>query len=109
MENLQQTTVKSTGSTNYGPKGVKTADVKRMKREGLSNTTIAKKCGISTSAVNYHLGKKRKSKTTTEVKVRKSVNAPELSGFEADLFGTVIKLDQIPTSIERVGNRIIIK
>lgn len=109
MENQpnNQVTTKRTGYT--GRKGIKTADVKRLKRTGMSLTAISKQYGISVSAVNYHLGKKRKPRTTKTVEVRKSVSTETSMGFEADLFGTIIKLDRIPVSIEREGNRIIIK
>lgn len=109
MENQSnnQVTTKRTGFT--GRKGIKTADVKRLKRTGMSLTAISKQYGISVSAVNYHLSKKRKARTTNTAEVRKSVNTENLSGFEADLFGTIIKLDRVPVSIEREGNRIIIK
>lgn len=87
-------------------KGIKTADVKRLKREGHSIAAICNKLNVSTATVAYHLGKKRKDKGVPRVK---AAVAPVMSGFEVELFGTVIILDQAPASIERVGNRITIK
>lgn len=91
------------------PKGIKTADIKRMKREGYSTAAICNKLNVSPATVSYHLAKKRKPKADNVADVRSSVNSEELNGFEAELFGTVIKLDRVPASIERIGNRIVIK
>lgn len=109
MENLTNTPTTTNRRGYTGRKGVKTVDVKRLKRSGMSLTAIAKQYGISYSAVSYHLSKKRKPNTPKDVQVRKSVNTETPTGFEADLFGTIIKLDRVPVSIEREGNRIIIK
>jgi predicted transcriptional regulator len=107
MEN--QTNNKVTSNKQGVPKGVKTVDVKRLKRNGMTVSAIAKHIGVSSSAVSYHLGKKRKARTTNTAEVRKHVKTKTSTEFEADLFGTIIKLDRIPASIERDGNRIIIK
>ena len=88
------------------PKGIKTADVKRLKREGHSVPAICNKLGISYASVTYHLRKKRKDTGVPRVK---TAVVAESIGFEAELFGTIIKLDKVPAMIERIGNRIIIK
>lgn len=87
-------------------KGIKTAEVKRLKREGLTIRQICDALNVSHATVYHHLAKKRKDLGTTRVKAAVTT---ENTGFEAELFGTIIKLDKAPTSIERVGNRIIIK
>jgi predicted transcriptional regulator len=89
------------------PKGIKTADVKRLKRTGMSVPEISDKLGVSHQTVRYHLAKKR-----ADVGVKRNINPTPVdnnTGFEAELFGTLIKLDKTPSSIERVGNRIVIK
>lgn len=89
------------------PKGIKTSDVKRLKREGKSVPEISEKLGVSHQTVRYHLAKKR-----ADAGVKRNIN-PTLvdnsTSFEAELFGTLIKLDKTPSSIERIGNRIVIK
>lgn len=91
------------------PKGIKTADVKRLRKEGLSLQEIADKMDISYATVAYHLAKKRKDAGTVRVKSQMSAETPTPIPFEADLFGTILKLDRTPLSIERIGNRIVIK
>lgn len=89
------------------PKGIKTKDVKALHRTGMLATDIAKHLGISQGTVSYHLNKKRADKG-----VKRSISAKPAEAtteFEAELFGTLIKLDQVPTTIERIGNRIVIK
>lgn len=80
-----------------------------MKREGYSNAAISLALDCSAATVSYHLCKKRKSKSETPVSVKTSVATEEFKGFEAELFGTIIRLDKTPSSIERIGNRIVIK
>lgn len=87
------------------PKGVKTAEIKRMKREGFSNAAICNKFGISHGSLYYHLAKKRKDAGTQRVK--SAVNTSE-AAFEVELFGTTIKLDKAPNSIEKIGSKLII-
>lgn len=89
------------------PKGIKTKDVKALHRTGMSASEIATHLGISQGTVSYHLKKKR-----ADAGVKRVVNPTPVdnsTGFEAELFGTLIRLDQTPTSIERIGNRIVIK
>jgi predicted transcriptional regulator len=88
-------------------RGIKTSDVKRMKREGKSVHEISEKLGVSQQSVRYHLAKKR-----ADAGIKRVINpipVDNSKSFEAELFGTLIKLDQVPSSIERVGNRIVIK
>lgn len=87
-------------------KGIKTADVKRLKREGHSIAAICNKLNVSTATVSYHLAKKRKDKGTTRVKAAVTT-APDTT-FEVELFGTTIKLDKAPNSIEKIGTKLII-
>lgn len=104
MENLTQEGVEK---ASQRPKGIKTADVKRLKREGHSVPAICNKLGVSVATVHYHLNKRRAKPT-----VKGAINPTPVDStvsFEAELFGTLIVLDQVPSSIERVGNRITIK
>lgn len=104
MENPEITPVLASSSTR--PKGIKTADVKRMKREGYSIAAICNKLNVTSATVYNHLAKKR---ADAGVKRDTKSATTETVSFEAELFGTVIKLDRTPVSIERVGNKIIIK
>lgn len=111
MENTVENTPMVSALPQTKRKGIKTADVKRLKREGHSNAAISQKLNISGATVSYHLGKRRKAKTA-EPEVKSLVAAVDITtveGFEAELFGTIIKLDRVPVSIERIGNRIVIK
>ena len=90
------------------PKGIKTADVKRLKREGHSVASICNKLGISYASVSYHLRKKRKDTGIPRVKTNVSAESITEYVFEADLFGTIFKLDKTPSSIEKIGNKIVI-
>lgn len=108
MENFSEKPLVSAWPSSR-PKGIKTADVKRLKRDGYSNAAICNKLGCSGATVSYHLSKRRKSKSVAEVTVKTQVETTEFKGFEAELFGTLIRLDQTPSSIERIGNRIVIK
>lgn len=89
------------------PKGIKSVDVRRLRREGFSNTAISELLNVTPSSVSYHL-RKRSTVKASAASSRKESIMP-VTSFEADLFGTVIKLDRIPASIEHIGNKIIIK
>ncbi len=104
MENPEITQVSAYAACR--PKGIKTADVKRLKREGYSIAAICNKLNVSAATVYNHLAKKR---ADAGVKRDTKAAVTETVSFEAELFGTVIKLDRTPVSIERVGNKIIIK
>lgn len=89
------------------PKGIKTSDVKRLKRAGKSIPEISQNLGVSQQTVRYHLAKKR-----ADAGIKRAINPTPVDSsteFEAELFGTLIKLDKVPSTIERVGNRIVIK
>ena len=109
LEAENPTPVKRKYSTN------KTLAVKRLKREGVSDDVIATTLNISKSSVHYHLSKKRTYARGNESKKEESNQTQMLfsresdSGFEAEVFGTLIRLDKAPKSIERIGNRIVIK
>jgi AcrR family transcriptional regulator len=104
MENPEITPVLASSSTR--PKGIKTAEVKRMKREGYSIAAICNKLNVTSATVYNHLAKKR---ADAGVKRDTKSATAEAVLFEADLFGTVFRLDKAPVSIERIGNRIVIK
>lgn len=85
---------------------VKSVDVRRLKRQGYTPAAIAEKLNMSATAVYYHLIKKPKNEAEKKVTVKTTVNTVM---FEAELFGTTIRLDKVPTSIEQIGNKVIIK
>ena len=103
MENQTPVTEKQLSTS---PKGIKTSEVKRLKREGYSHAAICNKLGVTYATVIYHLNKKRKDKGT--VRVSRVVDAAPVSAFEVELFGTTIKLDKQPSSIEKIGNKYVI-
>lgn len=90
----------------FAPKKIKSVDVRRLKRNGYSVKEIAAQMGITTPTVYFHLKKKNKVEKTPSVEV-KSAKADTV--FEAELFGTLLRLDSKPASIEKIGNRIVIK
>ena len=91
------------GVSSSTPKKIKSSEIRRLKREGHSPAAIAKKLGVSANTVYYHLiTKKKRTQAKTELKQQAS------ECFEFEVFGTVIKTDQKPVSIEKVGNRIVI-
>ena len=91
------------------PKGIKTADIKRMKRTGASDQLIAEQFDCTIQTVRYHLAKKRKDSGTVRVKHNMTAEPVKNLHFEVELFGTTIKLDETPVSIEKVGNKLVIK
>jgi orotate phosphoribosyltransferase-like protein len=104
MENLVNAPETQT-KRSYNNK-VKSVDVRRLKRQGYTPAAIAEKLNMSATAVYYHLIKKPKKNADDKVTVKTS-SADVM--FEAELFGTTIRLDKVPMSIERIGNKIIIK
>ena len=107
MENSVENSTVSSQPKSSRPRGIKTADIRRMKRQGYSTAAICNQLGVSAATVSYHLMKRRKPKDTTVVKT--SISTAEANSFEAELFGTLVKLDRRPASIECIGNRLIIK
>jgi orotate phosphoribosyltransferase-like protein len=103
MENLVEA---QEAQTKRSYNRVKSVDVRRLKRQGFTPAAIAEKLNMSATAVYYHLIKKPKKGTENKMSVKTSV---ETVAFEAELFGTTIRLDKVPASIERIGNRIVIK
>lgn len=109
MEN-QPTQVGKTKKSR-GPK-VNGFLVKRLFRKGKTLNEIALFLNVTEKTVQKHLIEQNVKVKT--VRVQRSVNPQPTviktaTSFEADLFGTLIVLDQVPTTIERIGNRIVIK
>lgn len=105
MENPEIVPVPAQASRR--PKGIKSVDVRRLRRQGYSVTDIGDLLGITQASVSYHLNKKSKNKTEGKMSTVKDSTVQD-TAFEAELFGTIIKLDRTPRSIERIGNKIII-
>lgn len=101
MENLEPALP---AQKSTAPKKIKSADVRRLKRQGYTPAAIADHLGVSPATVYYHLIKKKRA--TTEVKT--SVSTSDKFAFEVNLYGVSIKLQQRPTTIEQRENAILI-